>query len=507
MEVAKQFGLKPVSGKPLSGPYQIDQPYSVRDVAAVKALDSHTLPKNYKRLRASPAMRAVMQKLALDPRAQASFLKSPVTFTSALRDILPEERKALLFGRSYAVNLSMKATSASVAEEFVQASLQTPTLSRLWAAQLKNTRDKLCGDEILQVWLKQRGYDTTLADINEAWASQGIGVFAATYTTQIDGESGPPLIIRKASVTLGQQKIKGYSFAQNVLSWDQSGGNTSSASINLVLVVDDGGKPLSPGSYIGPRFTGTYTDSSRSNVSFVGRVGDLPTAGGGGTDSTQLEQYDSVYNTYVKDASGKFVKDTALVVKHPNVTFKGKALRNIKFANSTLSVVTADGNLFSISIYFYHNKSTKANPVPGYQFFGRRWAMGESPPNECNFMGQIGLPTYPELQAKNASSVLLLKIAAVSIAEGAASMLLAKSTEKAHVAFRKWMKSRDAKDKVELDEADKEADDAAEVEEKVFEENSDVNPPGNDIGLGEDGFPVVSGLLSEWFHVLIFCGC
>ena len=440
LEVAKQFGLKPVSGKPLSGPYQIDHPYSNRDLAAVKALDSHTLPKNYKRLRASPAMHAVMQKLALDPRAQASFLKSPMTFTSALREILPQERKALLSGRSYAVNSSMKATSASVAEEFVQASLRIPTLSRLWATQLKNTRDKLCGDEILQVWLKQRGYDTTLADINEAWASQGIGVFAVTYTTQIDGKSGPPLIIRKTSVTLGQQKIKGYSFAQNVLSWDQSEGNASSASINLVLVIDNGGKPLPPGSYIGPWFTGTYTDSSCSNVTFVGRVGDLPTTGG--ADSTQLEQYDAVYNTYVKDASGKFTKDTALVVKHPNVTYKGKALRNIKWANSTLSVVTVDGNLFSMSIYFYHNKSTKANPVLGYQFFGRRWAVGESPPNECNFMGQIGHPTYPDLQAKNASSVLLLKIAAISIAEGAASMFLARSTENSTRLIKRRMMLR-----------------------------------------------------------------
>jgi hypothetical protein len=48
---------------------------------------------------------------------------------------------------------------------------------------------------------------------------------------------------------------------------------------------------------------------------------------------------------------------------------------------------------------------------------------------------------------------------------GAASMLLVKSIEKTHVAFRKWMKSRDVKDKVEIDEAGKEADGSAEIEE------------------------------------------
>lgn len=44
-------------------------------------------------------------------------------------------------------------------------------------------------------------------------------------------------------------------------------------------------------------------------------------------------------------------------------------------------------------------------------------------------------------------------------------MLLVKSIEKTHVAFRKWMKSRDVKDKVEIDEAGKEADGSAEIEE------------------------------------------
>jgi hypothetical protein len=81
--------------------------------------------------------------------------------------------------------------------------------------------------------------------------------------------------------------------------------------------------------------------------------------------------------------------------------------------------------------------------------------------------------------------VLSLRIAAVNIAEVAASMLLAKSTEKAHGAFWKWMISRSARDKAELDEADNEVDYAADIEEKVFEESSNMNPPGNDVGSDE----------------------
>ena len=159
-----------------------------------------------------------MQKLALDPRAQASFLKSPSAFASTLRGILPDERQALLSGKSYIVKAAMKATSASVAEEFVRVSLRTSTLARLWAAQLKSAKDKPDGDKMLQAWLTQRGYDTTLTDVNQAWArelGQGISVFSVTYTTQIDGESGPSLTICKGAVTLGNQKIKRFTFAQN----------------------------------------------------------------------------------------------------------------------------------------------------------------------------------------------------------------------------------------------------------------------------------------------------
>lgn len=489
LDMAKRLGLRIApTAKPLSGPFQVDRPYSDRDKAAVKALDTHALPNNYKRLRASRPMATAMQQLAIDPKSRDLFQKAPAAFVATHPDLRPSERSALESSKTWVIHSAMKATPAAVADEFVQACLRNPTLSQQWSTILKRYKDQDDGADQIAAWLKSQGYDTTLDEVDKAWArelGQGLDVYSTTYNTLLDNKAGPLLVISKGTVTFDSVKIKKFTFAESVLSWSQSDGNASTVKVTLVILTDNDGKPLPPDSYIGPMLSGTLTDINHpSEVKLYGRVGDFPKPSDpsdpdpGPTDGTKLEQYDSTYATYSKSGSS-WVEDVELAVEAPNVTYNGKALTNVKFANSILSVSTIDGNPVNLSLYFYYSTSNK---TPGNQFYGRRWGVGESPPSDANFMGLIGQSTNPSGQANSASWLSILKTAALNTAQAVIGMVLGHYVIKALSAKEKANETGAEEDEKAYEEAKEEADNAADAEERVAEENIEGNPSAEDVG-------------------------
>ena len=494
MEMAKRLGLRiPPTSKPLSGPYQTDMPYSDRDKAAVKDLDTHQLPKNYKRLRASASLGTAMKELAIDPSARELFKKSPPAFTATHPKLRPSERSALETRKIWSIRSAMTATPASVAAEFVQACLRDPTLAQQWAATLKEYKDDDNAEEEIDAWLEEQGYDTTLEEVDKAWANelgQGLDVYEFTYNTLVNNEKGPLLVISGGTVTYDSVLIQKFSFVESVLSWSQADGNASTVRVTLVILTDDDGKPLPDDAYVGPMFSGTLTDvNNPSPVSFQGRVGDFPkptppNPDPGPNDGTTLDQYNSTYTTYAPNSQGTWVADVSFVVAAPDVTYNGTLLKNIKWANSNLSVSTADGNPVNLSLYFYYNTPSASNPTAGNQFYGRRWNAGESPPSgsDGNFMGLVGQSKNPSGQASSGSWQSYLKTAAINVAVGVASMVLGHYVIQFLTAKAKANASGTEEDKEAAEEADEKANDAADAEERVAEENVEVNPEGEVVG-------------------------
>ena len=167
-----------------------------------------------------------------------------------------------------------------------------------------------------------------------------------------------------------------------------------------------------------------------------------------------------------------------MVVDAPNVTYDGTALKNIQWSNSVLAVSTADGNPVNLSLYFFYNKASSTDKVPGNQFFGRRWAAGGSPPTDGNFMGQIGQSPDPSGQATASWWVQAIVTASLNLANGFSSMVLAHYAIKGLEALKEWKKTGSEKDKKAYDDAKKKADDAADAEERVAEVNVEANPGG-----------------------------
>jgi hypothetical protein len=135
----QRLGLKtpPKNFKPFFSPYPTNQPYTQQALAAVKALDMHQLPANYRKLHATRDIYNALKRLTLEPRTRVLYAKDKNAFIAPHLDLRPTEHRALLSGKALVVNWSMKADPAMEADRLVQKLLQGPRFANKWAAEIK----------------------------------------------------------------------------------------------------------------------------------------------------------------------------------------------------------------------------------------------------------------------------------------------------------------------------------------------------------------------------------
>lgn len=90
--------------------------YGITENAAIVKMDSHMPPTFYKPMSASTAMKEVMIKLALDPKALTEYKRNPTLFSDSIPGLSPVERAALREAHESKIISSMKGkpTPASV---------------------------------------------------------------------------------------------------------------------------------------------------------------------------------------------------------------------------------------------------------------------------------------------------------------------------------------------------------------------------------------------------------
>lgn len=488
-EMAARLGLRIIPGaKGITGPYPIDKPYSEADKAAVAALDTHVLPKNYRRLRATPALRSAMQKLALEPASQRLYLKSPAAFASTITGLRSNERRALETGRPYPIVSAMKASSTDEANQFVQDVLRSPTLAQQWSDEVVKYSQTEDGADQITAWLVSKGYDTTFEEVLTAFntaANQSLDFYDSSYNTQLDNTTaGPSVVIQKGQVHVDGKNIVMFNYENSKLTWSASDGNDSTASLTMeMLTTNPDGTPLPDNSYVGPEFYGTYqTKGATSASQIIGRVGTIPDGSGGDhlKDGVELSTFNDTYQTYVKDASGTYQRDAStLIVDAPNVTYGDQPLKNFTWANGTLTASTEDGNAWNLSLLFYVNTTpSDSNPTAGNQFSGKRWAAGATAPTAANMFGQIGSASNPAATGSALDNSSMWTTLAINVAVGYAGMKLAEYVWTCIKRFVAWAKSGSQADKDALDEAQKDVDKASDSEEMVEEKGVDINPDG-----------------------------
>jgi hypothetical protein len=82
--------------------------YEEFENAAIEQYKSHVIPEAYKPLSVSTAMVDLMTKLALDPRALATYRQDPTLVIGSTSGLTPLEANALKLGQQGAVIASMK---------------------------------------------------------------------------------------------------------------------------------------------------------------------------------------------------------------------------------------------------------------------------------------------------------------------------------------------------------------------------------------------------------------
>ncbi|CAH0055790.1 unnamed protein product [Clonostachys solani] len=493
---AKALGLKMVSDMPANfSPYAAVEPYGKRETAAVKALDNHKSPKNYKKTRCSPALFHALKTLATDTRAARSYKKSPGGFAAGIEGLRADEKKALVSGNTGLLRLAMKASTTDVATQFVQAELRNPTLATQYASILKDNLNKPDGNANVEKWLEDQGYSTTIDAIYQAWEkmiNSNLDTFDSVYATLVDKKAGPTVVIQKGGVSVNGKAIVGFTYSASTLSWNASDGNASSAVLHLQVLTDDDGKPLPPDAYIGPQFYGIYwaKDASKpSSTNAYGKIGVAPGPDPGPppVKPTPLSTFYDNYQTYLKDATGKYQKDSTLVVAagsgtDSTVTYGGKTIQKFVYSNQTLSWSAADGNNTSGSISFYVNTNpTQTNPTPGNQFAGKQWASGATAPTGSNFFGQIGSSSNPDGASADAAAAAQWRMVGINLGVGIAVVLISNVIQKAITAAWNYFKNPTAENKAALDEANQSAEESIETQESVTESAAEANPSGESV--------------------------
>lgn len=482
--MSQRLGLKipPKNSKAFFGPFPTDHPYTQQALKAVKALDTHQLPANYRKLRATRDIYDALKRLALEPRARTLYAKDKNAFIAPHLDLRPAERRALLSGRAFVVNASMKASPADEADRFVQKLLRDPGFSKKWAVEIKKYPGDHpeTADKEINAWLFENGFDISRDDVLAAWErmkSRPLNFYAGIYNTQVDKEVGPTLTITSGGVVYwGATKIKPFIFNSNKLSWSQSKTNPNTVAFEFKMLIDDKGKPPPKGTYVGPYFSGTIqTNDITKNVR--GRVGDFPPTDPSDNDpppnaGTKFSQYNSTYSTAILNSAGKWewTKDE-FVVDDPTATYQGKAVHDYTFNNSAFNALTKNHNDWNISVFFYTSTSAKS---PGVHFYGKRWAADEPVPAKPNFLGQIGVSSDAGKDAVNAyHSTFGLQIA-MGLVNAVISAVVFAAVTKAIEKITKWWKERTPEAEQEMNQAQEELANQNDVQDEIEALEGDV---------------------------------
>lgn len=443
-EMAKKLGLRVDAKAPdrsFGGLKCPDISYNEGELRAVKALDTHTIPENYRKNRLSPALLPVLTQLATSPNAVTKFKRNPERFLATFDNITPNEKRVLKTSSPGMLRALSLRSSADVASQFVQAEFRDPTLAQKYASVLAQNNGDPDGETNIIAFLKQQGYDTTPEDVNTAYL-QAISVNIDTYdgyyaSTFTNGGDGPNILIQNGGVTVNGTAIKKPIYSQSLLQWSTSDGNAFNALLTFrVLTADDSGRPLPAGSYIGPQFYGSYWGNTKpTSPNIQGKTGTAPPQPVNPVNPVQptpLDTFSGNFVTYICDANGKWSEDSTFVISDATGTttatasYKGKTLNNFTYSgNESLSWSTTDGNDTNGSIGFFINKtSTSTNPTLGPQASGRVWPASGVMPEKPNFFMNTGQSANPATQSQPSAAAQLWKSIGINLGVGIATMIV-----------------------------------------------------------------------------------
>ena len=420
--------------------FPLGQPYGPIEMSAIKALDNHQIPEDYRKTRASPELFEALCKLEIDPKAVRRYRDSPNHFVSSLTGLTDEEHLALVSGRRGWIRRILKADAVQISKRFVQTVLLDPTLAIQYSAVASQNQEHTDGKTRLALWLKNKGYDITVEDVATAYqkmANEDLAIYEFQYDTILDGIPGPVILLKHSEVKVDGVAIKNASFTSQTLSWTVEDGNESSARLQFQSTGALSTSLLADDAYEGPYFRGVFCQKDREAVNsfnILGRVG-LPT-GHDPAAPIPVSTWNGSYQTYLKDRNDNFQENGLLAVtvnnfKELEVTYNNVELKNTNYRNGVLSWALKGSNAGYGSLSFFQLPSTSSESnETNYQCIGKIWNADGQVPLEPNFWGRIKPSADPSADSALTYEALGAKIKAANQSFGVSSIIAAQAIAK-----------------------------------------------------------------------------
>lgn len=400
-DIQKKLGFKSVV-RHTHGPFLGGEAYGDRERRAIEMLETHCIPEDYKRVGSSSAMYDVVYKLSTDPLELQSYRRSPFKYAQKFSELTPTEKEALASSECAKITAVMKKSSESVAVDFVEHIIRDIQFASSYFQILKQSRDKVNGEQIILNWLSRNGYLTTPEEVAAALRSlckKDLNIYQSEYQTSLNGKPGPVIRIFSRTVSVNGIQIQKQKFDNGVLTWSASDGNPCSAALAISLLTELDGKSLPSDGYIGPRIEGTFWTSDvaeSESKKLIGKVGVYSTLGiEGAVSSDPSSMWEGSYVVHIEDPDGNLKKGQTLEVKSSGagieVTYGGEVIKRVTFAANRLSWLSTDGNSTSASLWFCRRfVRVDSDTIPSKICFGKLWKNGDVTPETRNVVGIKG---------------------------------------------------------------------------------------------------------------------
>jgi hypothetical protein len=363
--------------------------YTKTALQAIAQLRNHETPQDYKPSRPSPAFYELVKDLSLKPALLEEFLQNPHSVLRRHPDLTPSERAALVGNRFGGVRLVMQRSTKEVAEEFVRKVLRDISLSRRYDMALRRRPSSATGPEAIRAALIELGYDTTAADVSEAFSNvlnEELATWEGDYQLIVDGNERHTLSVKKTEVLLDSNPIHDYEFSAATLTWNE--GNTSSADLRFFVFTAMDGEPLADGAYVGPQCRGvlwTRGAERPSKENTVGKVGVFgvdnlvdPTA------ADPLSLWSGAYETHLLSTRGTWAAGPTVALDGSNgkrrLLVDGQPVAQWSYSNGILGWLQP-GSSYCGSVTFFQERV--GSDVEG-AFVGRLWRGSERTPPVVN---------------------------------------------------------------------------------------------------------------------------
>eukprot|EP01040_Poterioochromonas_malhamensis_P013314 gene13314-14628_t len=390
-DATKQLGLE---SRLLYDPLTYKDPHMTPfEREAIRNLNNHKVPIDYKTPNPSKAAAGFLTTLALNPHENVAFKANRAHYLQNHPEITDNVKTALIYDSLGLLRVALQSNPEDIASQFLSDCLSNKGLMAKYLSALKETLTTSQNS-----FFNSLGYNTTWNDVGAAFDHFCLNNLASKANRYnlitSNGDLHILEITNDGQLYLNGSIINNFTYANSVLSWDSSF-NPSSASLTFQYIPPPVTIVNSKHVYYGFMCTGFYylkNSSVPTSINAVGKVNVYNYNVGATCDP--LEFWAGTYYVLHKsgDRWGQYDGSQIIVDESGDrVIYNGVQIINFTFIENTLNWKDSDGNTNNGSVSFRMHPSADSDPWIGNEVYGQFWNKGDCRPSSgsININGSV----------------------------------------------------------------------------------------------------------------------